>query len=547
MNSIGMAPCAVSVRTGYASVVPLATPRRTQHILYHGTSSETAAKIQREGFKPSASGCLGPGTYVARADKASKFAANCSRHGGASGAVVKVRITFQNAKYVRSDDKSWRSEGYDACRTDRTSLSDNPEWCLASPSQVEVLEIRQIPCGEQLPAFEAELLALHVVRRKAGDAGLKEVYQKMEDSVVSFATDAEAAGSARVDVYYATGTVVVKPHDGSNRRYVKRKVDVFSLVDIFRQLVGDCDCHQPPKRPRPSSSLSGNPQWVNRHGPADPEDKAVRGVLASLQRDAAEAQAVLDDGAKRREEAARREAEAKLREAEARRHEAARKEKEERQRAALLAERADRGVNYTACLADAELNHLEGFFSEKTLSVAIDGNSAFLVHEGGGWDHSGGVTPALHELMYGTARRPAYVALGTNHRYYIQFTDGSSEWSANCGAKFAEAARVQGEVQTVAFGKDGTWFIVHKSGWWHANAIPTGLSRHLGAPGDPGVKCVSLGPNGEWFLMSPDGRFWFGGLRAQSTLRSHLAERRIQGNVKFIDFGPQDRFFVRYG
>ena len=80
---------------------------------------------------------------------------------------------------------------------------------------------------------------------------------------------------------------VVEAYDGSNRRYVKRKVDVFSLVDIFRQLVGDCDCHQPPKWPRPSSSLSGNPLRVNRHGPADPEDKAVRGVLAAPQRDAA--------------------------------------------------------------------------------------------------------------------------------------------------------------------------------------------------------------------------------------------------------------------
>ena len=70
-----------------------------QHILYHGTSWDVAQVIKKEGFRPSAGGCLGAGTYVARADKASKFAANCPRHAGDAGAVVKVRITFSKAKF----------------------------------------------------------------------------------------------------------------------------------------------------------------------------------------------------------------------------------------------------------------------------------------------------------------------------------------------------------------------------------------------------------------------------------------------------------------
>ena len=37
------------------------------HTLYHGTSWEIAQIIKREGFRPSSDGCLGPGTYVARA------------------------------------------------------------------------------------------------------------------------------------------------------------------------------------------------------------------------------------------------------------------------------------------------------------------------------------------------------------------------------------------------------------------------------------------------------------------------------------------------
>ena len=103
-------------------------PRREQHILYHGTSAETAELIKRDGFKPSTSGCLGPGVYVARADKASAFAPTAAARRRERRRPA--RITFWNAKYVRSDDVSWQSQGFDACRADRTSRSGKPEWCL---------------------------------------------------------------------------------------------------------------------------------------------------------------------------------------------------------------------------------------------------------------------------------------------------------------------------------------------------------------------------------------------------------------------------------
>ena len=117
--------------------------------------------------------------------KASRFGAECSRHGGESGAVVKVRINFTRAKYVHYDDRSWISEGYDACRAERTSRSDHPEWCLKSPSQVKVLEVRPIACGAGLPAFEGETMSLGAVRQIAVSAGLEEVYFGEAVSVVS--------------------------------------------------------------------------------------------------------------------------------------------------------------------------------------------------------------------------------------------------------------------------------------------------------------------------------------------------------------------------
>ena len=62
------------------------------------TRTRMAESRRREGFKPSDGGCLGPGIYVARADKTSKFASNCSRHGGDAGAVVEVCIAFHRSK-----------------------------------------------------------------------------------------------------------------------------------------------------------------------------------------------------------------------------------------------------------------------------------------------------------------------------------------------------------------------------------------------------------------------------------------------------------------
>ena len=245
--------------------------------VYHGTSLETAEIIRREGFKPSSDGLLGPGTYVARADKASKFAANCPRHGGSSGAVVKVRISFTRAKFVSFNDHVWLSEGYDACRAERTSMSPYPEWCLKSPSQVEVLEVRPIACGATLPAFEGEAMSLDVVRAKARQLGLEEVYFCRDLAVVAFASDAANPLQALIH----------------------------------------CSA---PKRP----ALGGSPrQWTNRHGPALDEEAAVRGALERLRREVSEAEAVLEDHKQRREEEARRQAEERKRQEEEQQRKAA--------------------------------------------------------------------------------------------------------------------------------------------------------------------------------------------------------------------------------
>lgn len=112
--------------------------------LFHGTSWTRAQQIQRDGFVESTVGLLGPGIYVAREDKARRFAQDSSRHQGSAGGLVEVLVRVRNPKYVRSNNKSWRSEGHDACRADETSISPNMEWVIANRSQVDVVRISRV-------------------------------------------------------------------------------------------------------------------------------------------------------------------------------------------------------------------------------------------------------------------------------------------------------------------------------------------------------------------------------------------------------------------
>ena len=470
----------------------MSAPRREQHILYHGTSAETAELIKRDGFKPSTSGCLGPGVYVARADKASAFASDSGRHGGASGAVLKLRITFWNAKYVRSDDVAWQSQGFDACRADRTSRSGKPEWCLKDPRQVEVIDVRQIAAGDRLPAFEGEVLSLPAVRNAAGAEELQEVYHKMEDGVVSFVADAQAADSPRVDVYYSTGTAVVRPKKGSNRRYVMRGVDSIGLQEAFRDLEWG---HQSSKRPRSSPSKA-----ANRHGPAEPEEAAVSAVLQVLRRDAAEAmrkvhaaEGVLNDAQRRRDEVARREAEARRLEEERRRYEEA-----EQQRQAELArvqaanDEAERRRSFRGTLCacymendstSAKLRQRSDSGTLKTVTdLTLVGDGFFLARENGDsyWSH---LPPRLLERLeedgLNVKGEVAYVAAGPNGQYFAD-VGHAIWWSGNCSDSFQEEIEDSYQsVKKVAFGADYSWFVVYKDGSCAWEGIPTRLSNKV--------------------------------------------------------------------
>ena len=55
-----------------------------------------------------------PGIYVAREEKATRFALLRAEETGQHGGLVELLVTVRNPKYVLSNDSCWQDEGYDA-------------------------------------------------------------------------------------------------------------------------------------------------------------------------------------------------------------------------------------------------------------------------------------------------------------------------------------------------------------------------------------------------------------------------------------------------
>jgi hypothetical protein len=99
--------------------------------LFHGTTVESAKSILQNGFRASSQGQLGAGLYLAREDKAQKFATD-GRHGWGRGVVFCVDAVLRNPlfKSISSNVGNWQAQGHDGVRVDRTLASHNMEWCV---------------------------------------------------------------------------------------------------------------------------------------------------------------------------------------------------------------------------------------------------------------------------------------------------------------------------------------------------------------------------------------------------------------------------------
>eukprot|EP00965_Chrysotila_dentata_P187778 6172344-Pleurochrysis_carterae.AAC.2 len=219
----------------------------------------------------------------------------------------------------------------------------------------------------------------------------------------------------------------------------------------------------------------------------------------------------------------------------------------------LMHERAARGRLIAYHLHSRSKKTIDVSFDGQTLCVALNpSDGVFLVDESGNYTHSGGLPQHLYKVLKKEKskkekRKPAYVALGSDDRYYIRFTNGTSQWVGD-GKSFDEAVfdgESNGGIRSVAFGKPGSWFIVYGNGSWSNLSNCLGLNnkikaRHRRAD----LTCVSLGPNGEWFLAAKNRRKWWGGYSNASDLPMQIES--LKGRIKFTDFADDDAFIVRY-
>lgn len=193
---------------------------------------------------------------------------------------------------------------------------------------------------------------------------------------------------------------------------------------------------------------------------------------------------------------------------------------------------------------------LECFDDDDLICIACGGKSTvFLYDFAGGWACTSGLPTLLYNKLNGRQHmlpKAKYVALGSQDRYYISFEDGKSEW-VGCEemTTFLQSEEdLDREVVSVAFGFDwDSYFIVYEDGGFYYQNVPCGLDDHMEKrwlEGD--IKCVSLGPAGEWFLQIQSGHWWANGMtpEADEKVEKHKNE------LTFLDFGDDGTYLLRH-
>ena len=187
------------------------------------------------------------------------------------------------------------------------------------------------------------------------------------------------------------------------------------------------------------------------------------------------------------------------------------------------------------------------FFDQKVISMAYGGSATVLLYENGCSVCTEGLSNDLFNELDGRQRNlplPVYVAMGSQDRYYIRFSDESSQVFGCDGLSKELKMRSNRRAQTVAFGENwDSYFVVYADGWRSYSNVPSGLSDLIeNTLNESELECVSLGPSGEYFVSTQDGRMMWGGM---TTENEDIANRN-KDEIKFMDFGDFNTFVVRH-
>jgi hypothetical protein len=183
--------------------------------------------------------------------------------------------------------------------------------------------------------------------------------------------------------------------------------------------------------------------------------------------------------------------------------------------------------------------------------VSTNGKGCVFLYGNGGVAYTPNIPKQLyHKLkaLKSNPTRPSYVAIGTRERYYVSFHNGTFDWK---GPKSLgnTLKKVSKPPRCIAFGPaQDAYFVVYHDGSWEYNgrSIPNELIEKLKERKErPDLVCVTLGPKGEWFLRTENGRLWWGGIgdELDELIQSLLESDRF---LNFLDFGEDHSYFVSY-
>mmetsp|Transcript_17579 Transcript_17579/g.26640 ORF Transcript_17579/g.26640 Transcript_17579/m.26640 type:complete len:391 (-) Transcript_17579:66-1238(-) len=186
-------------------------------------------------------------------------------------------------------------------------------------------------------------------------------------------------------------------------------------------------------------------------------------------------------------------------------------------------------------------------------SVSTNGKACVFLYGNGGIAYTPNVPKPLYSKLQSLrtnpkATRPAYIALGTRDRYHVSFLNGTFDWK---GSKSLGQVlkKLRHPPRCVAFGPSyDTFFIIYHDGSWEyqGRSIPPDLIKKLHDREErPDLVCVTLGPRGEWFLRTENGRLWWGGI---SDELDELVESLLESDryLNFLDFGDDGSYFLSY-
>lgn len=187
-------------------------------------------------------------------------------------------------------------------------------------------------------------------------------------------------------------------------------------------------------------------------------------------------------------------------------------------------------------------------------AVSTNGRGTVFLYGNGGVAYTPSIPRALFHKLSQLRKsrdrdsRPSYVSLGTKDRFFVAFHDGTFAFKGPKALE-RELKKVRKNPASIAFGVlYDTFFIVYDDGSWfyQGKGIPDELVEKLEARDErPDLKCVSLGPSGEWFLRARNGRLWWGGISGE--MRQSIATLLDDGHcLNFLDFGEDGSYFISY-